>query len=40
MITASCEIKRVENYPDIDFRHAGCGVVVGDKLYLWGGELQ
>jgi hypothetical protein len=22
---------------DVDARHAGCGVVVEGKLYLWGG---
>ena len=25
---------------EIDKRHAGCGAVVGDKLYLWGGKTS
>ena len=37
-IMAHCGVLKVRDRTDIDKRHAGCGVVVGNKLYLWGGK--
>lgn len=35
-----CEVVKVRDDARVDMRHAGCGVVVGDKLYLWGGQFH
>ena len=36
---APCEVLKILDREDFDKRHAGCGAVVDDKLYLWGGQL-
>ena len=37
--TSPCEVLKVVDDPSISKRRGGCDVVVGDKLYLWGGTL-
>lgn len=34
----TCGVLKIQDGQDIDKRHAGCGVIIADKLYLWGGE--
>ena len=33
-----CGVLKVRDINTVDARHAGCGVVVEGKLYLWGGQ--